>query len=246
MIPSLKNIYFSVCTRQNKIPSSLKLLEGYVERNEGLHLSICYDAKSIYEGHLSNLQKLPVNPNDIIVLCHDDLEILSDIDTFKKYLSLCLLPNTGFVGVAGSTRFDKEIKGMWWAARSSGETRGFVFQGESIETLNPNYFGPAGQVVALDGCFLAIQYKKLMDIGLSKPDYLTSGWDIYDLHLTIKSHYLGYNNYAVPVLTKHESPGVMREGWFESIKQFLDHHYYNKVLPIKLNYANTNRLPKYV
>jgi hypothetical protein len=241
-----RKIFFSICSRKNKRPKSLDTLVSYIEQDKDMHYSISYDPKSVYEGHSSNLNNFVGQDNDIIVLCHDDIEIISHVEQFKKYISISVLPNTGFVGVAGSTRFDKEIGGAWWAARNSRETRGFVFQGEDLETATPNYFGPAGQVVALDGCFLAIQYKKLRDIGISKPEGLSSDWDFYDIHLTIKSHFLGYNNYAVPIMIKHESPGIMREGWYRSRDEYLNTQYFHKILPIKLNYDRTNGIPRYV
>lgn len=241
-----RKIFFSICSRKNKRPKSLDTLVSYIEQDKDMHYSISYDPKSVYEGHSSNLNNFVGQDNDIIVLCHDDIEIISHVEQFKKYISVSVLPNTGFVGVAGSTRFDKEIGGAWWSARNSRETRGFVFQGEDLETATPNYFGPAGQVVALDGCFLAIQYKKLRDIGISKPEGLSSDWDFYDIHLTIKSHFLGYNNYAVPIMIKHESPGIMREGWYRSRDEYLNTQYFHKILPIKLNYDRTNGIPRYV
>lgn len=246
MTPSLKHIYFSVLTRSTKPSKCLELLKSYIDSVPGFHLAIYYDAESYYQGHTENLKGFPINDSDIVVLCHDDVEILSDPYILRKYLSLCLLPNTGFVGVAGSTRFDRDINGMWWAARNSNETRGFVFQGPSKEVMTPNYFGPCGQVAVLDGCFIATQYGKLNDIGLSKPNSITSNWDMYDIILTLKSHYIGYNNYATPILIRHESPGEMRPEWYVSVKELLTEFYGSKVLPVRLNYANTNRLPVYV
>ena len=90
--------------------------------------------------------------------------------------------------------------------------------------MTPNYFGKSGQVVVLDGCFLAITYENLMKIGLDHPDYLSSGWDFYDLHLTYKAHMDGFSNYVVPIVAMHESPGMMRDGWFATRDQFLRNH----------------------
>lgn len=239
----LNNILFSICSRIDKIPSSLNRLLKYIKGNIGPKYNISYNQESIYKGHLNNLNALDPKVNDIVVLCHDDINILSDYENLKTYLSLCSKPNVGFVGVAGSTRFDKDIEGAWWRARETKETRGFVFQGQDPETMVPNYFGPSGQVVVLDGCFLAIKYETLKKIGLDKPSYLSSDWDFYDIHLTLKAHLEGYNNFTVPLLLSHESPGLMREGWFKTREEFLKHHYYNRNLPLKLNYARSSSVP---
>lgn len=204
---------------------------------------MAYDASSIYTGHSSNIESHgKLDDDDVIVLCHDDIEILSDPYLVDELLELCNERGVGFVGVAGGTRFDgQNIQGAWWNARITGESRGFVFQGKGNLTMTPNYFGQHGQVVVLDGCFMACSYKTLKSVGLDKPHYLTSDWDFYDIHLTLKAHLMGLSNYTVPIIIRHESDGQMREGWHTARQQFLKYHHGN--LPIKLPYAKTNGLP---
>ena len=77
----LDMIYFSVCSRQDKQPKSLENLVKYCNSDEALRIRVAYDAKSIYEGHKENIaffQRMPLEDGDIIVLCHDDLDILSN------------------------------------------------------------------------------------------------------------------------------------------------------------------------
>lgn len=207
------------------------------------------DRPSIYEGHKLNVsnfsREVPyhkLEDDSIVVLCHDDIEIISNKESVIELLELCNKPGVGFVGVAGGARFDAQnIQGAWWNARNTGEARGFVFQGKDKETMVPNYFGQHGQVVVLDGCFMACSYKTLKAVGLDKPHYLTSDWDFYDIHLTLKAHLMGLCNYTVPIIIRHESDGQMREGWHTARQQFLKYHHGN--LPIKLPYAKTNGLP---
>jgi hypothetical protein len=211
---------------------------------------VAIDASSVYAGHLANVADKcsgryfdALKDDSIIVLCHDDIELLSDSQTFLDMLEICNKPGVGFVGVAGATRYDgMSMQGAWWNARNTGESRGFVFQGKDKETMTPNYFGQHGQVVVLDGCFMACSYKTLKAVGLEKPHYLTSDWDFYDIHLTLKAHLMGLSNYTVPIIIRHESDGQMREGWHTARQQFLKYHHGN--LPIKLPYQKTNGLPK--
>jgi hypothetical protein len=94
-----------------------------------------------------------------------------------------------------------------------------VFQGDNMMTASINYFGPPHQVVALDGLFLMCRWGVLKYL-LKKPDYLTSNWDFYDIHLTLSAHLDGYNNFAVPLIVMHESDGFMRPDWFVSLEEF--------------------------
>ena len=107
--------------------------------------------------------------------------------------------------------------------------------------MTPNYFGPAGQVVVLDGCLIAATYKTLKDIGLSQPDYLSSGWDYYDIHMTFLAHYKGYANYVVPIMIRHESSGQMREGWYQAKNEFM--RKWGVAIPCRLPVDKTQGLP---
>lgn len=190
-----------------------------------LSIKVAYGAKSIYEGHNENIEffkKSKLDDNDIIVLCHDDIDILSNHKDLVKFLSVTRAVGVGFVGLAGGCHIPRD--GAWWNSRNTKDARGFVFQGTDPETMTPNYFGNCGQVVVLDGCFLAATYKTLKKVGLAQPSYLESGWDFYDLHLTYKAHLAGFANYVVPIIAMHESPGIMREGWVAARDRFMRHH----------------------
>lgn len=243
-------IYLSVCSRKDKQPKALELLKQWVYSHKPSHFEIIinYDSPSIYEGHKKNVIAMTnhmagIEDDDIVVLCHDDVEIISNPQVMTDLLYLANRPGVGFLGVAGACRFDNlSMQGAWWNSRVTGEARGFVFQGTDPTTMMPNYFGKSGQVVVLDGCFLACSYKTLKTIGLDKPHYLSSDWDFYDIHLTFKAHLMGMNNYVIPAIIRHESPGLMREGWFKAKEQFLKYHAGN--LPCMIPVDKTNGLPK--
>jgi len=237
-------IYFSVCSRQDKQPKSLGKLIDYCKDNEALDIRVCYDATSIYEGHKENIKffkMAPLESGDIIVLCHDDIEILSKPEDLIRNLRIARKTNVGFVGLAGSCRIPSD--GGWWVARNTGDTRGFVFQGEDHQTMSPNYFGKSGQAVVMDGCLLAITYGNLKKIGLDQPEYLETGWDFYDIHLTYKAYQEGFSNYVVPIIAMHESPGMMRDGWYAAREKFMRHHA-STVHHAKLPTDKTHGLPK--
>ncbi len=184
---------------------------------------------------------MPLEDGDIIVLCHDDLKIISPPEDLIKYLSVARKANVGFVGVAGACFMPPD--GAWWNARKHNAARGFVFQGSDEETMSPNYFGKSGEVIFLDGCFMAITYGNLKKIGLDEPDYLGTGWDFYDIHLSYKAYLQGFSNYTIPIVTMHESPGVMRDGWFSASKKFMRHHAAT-INHSRIPTAKTQGLPK--
>lgn len=210
-----------------------------------MDIEIAYDAPSIYEGHQSNIDKFAeirqLRRSDVFVFLHDDIEILSSHDDFYQYVTKCREPGVGFVGVAGAYNLRED--GVWWNSRNFGEARGIVFQGENCVSMTPNYFGKSGEVVVLDGCFMACAGDTLEMVKMKKPDYLTSDWDFYDIGLTFNAHMMGLRNYTVPILTRHVSNGEMREGWFNSQREFV--RFANAYLPRKpiLSMEETDGLP---
>ena len=234
-------IYLSVCSRRNDRAKELEELHSFKAlwptEYEGLVLHIAYDAPSIYEGHKENLED--ADPDDICILLHDDVEILSTPDELYKYVEKCRISNTGFVGVAGASNLRADA--IWWNARNHKEARGFVFQGSENTDMVPNYFGKSGQVVVLDGCFMACTKENLDAISLDKPAYLSSDWDFYDISLTMKAHMMGLTNYVVPIITRHVSSGEMRDGWNTSRMEFIKE--YKAYLPCKLNMERTDGIP---
>ena len=233
----MSKIILSVCSRTDKRGSCLAELQN-MSIPGVMQTRISWNAKSWYEGHKLNALQLEED-DDIIVLAHDDLEIMSHHGILHKYLEICKKPSTGFIGLAGCTHLGYD--GIWWNARSIGASRGFVFQGKDSATMTPNYFGQHGQVVALDGCFLACSYRTLKKVGLDQPEYLKSGWDFYDVDLTLRAHLMGLNNYTVPIICRHESDGQMRKEWYDARQAFLKHH--NQNVPCKLNHDKTGGLP---
>lgn len=223
------------------MPKELVKLNQYVmdwpSKHEHLILRVAYDAESIYAGHKENLKD--ADDNDICVLMHDDVEILSNPEELLTLVHKCRYSNTGFIGVAGASNLRQDA--VWWNARNHQEARGFVFQGVENTDMVPNYFGRSGQVVVMDGCLMACTKENLDLIKLEKPDYLSSGWDFYDIGLTMKAHMMGLANYVAPILIRHASPGLMREGWYSAQKEFIKE--YRQYLPCKLPMDKTNGLP---
>lgn len=228
-----------VCSREKGMTPCLQKFWSWAwdHREWILYPDIYCDTSSIYESYDSGYQKYAsldsfTRKNELVfIFMHDDVEIISTPYEVSKYLELALKPGVGFVGVAGATELNS--KAIWWESRKTGNTRGFVFQGNDPVTMTPNWFGVHGQTLCLDGCFMAASYNTLEKLGgIKKPKYLSSNWDFYDISTTFEAHLKGFNNYTVPIIVRHESPGLMREGWETSRQEFIKE--FRPLLPCRL------------
>ena len=213
-------IYAIICSRRDKPTKSLPKLVNYLAKANILY-HISYDAESMFKGYEDGLKALTPDPEDIVILCHDDIEILSDRDDFTETLTKSLSDQkVGFVGPAGTTYLATDA--VWWdmGRRQQGLHSGFVFQGHDHKTMTPNYFGPCRNVVVLDGLFLASRKSTLDQVGLQKPKEFPTNWDFYDLYYTLTAYEQGFVNKAIPVLILHNSDGMMRDTWDQNRKAF--------------------------
>lgn len=198
-------------------------LDYFLSRADVRHTWLV-DENSIFSAYDWVIKDSSFKDDDIIIFCHDDIEIWDDPVSFRKQLQKALEPGVGWIGVAGTTVLPPDS--TWWdlERRKQGLHRGFVWQGKSRQDFYPNHFGPPGKVVALDGCFLAISMKTARSLDLSKPKFLSGQWDFYDIHYTISAHIAGLDNYVVPIHILHNSKGTPREDWHENRKTFSLHH----------------------
>ena len=148
-------------------------------------------------------------------------------------LSKCKDKDTGIVGPAGTTYLGENA--VWWDQEkwSQGHHRGQVkHRANKGEPASATYYGECGQVVALDGLFLAARKEVWEKVGLQKPEYFEGNWDFYDIHYTTKSHSLGYKNYVIPIDMIHLSNGelVGRDSWHKNREAFIN----NTKLPIRI------------
>ena len=215
-------IYSIACTRNAELDITSQNLEHYFKR-AGINHSWLVAEKSIFDAYANEIEQISPRDQDIVIMCHEDIEIWDDPQELKLQLDHCLDSHAGFIGVAGTTNLNRDA--VWWDInqRKKGELRGFVWQGKDRSTFYPNYFGAPGRVTALDGCFLAASGKTLKSMNLRKPGHFTHSWDFYDLHYTLQAHKKGLENYVVPIHILHNSPGEMiaERGWAENRKGFL-------------------------
>ena len=219
-------IYAFVCTRDKNLSETTERLLSYLS-SCNVDTKLLVGAKSIFSGYAKALKLANPDDEDIVILCHDDIEILSSKEYFAKALAYKLVDDkTGFVGVAGTTHLSQDA--VWWNHQlwSQGKHRGLVFHGNSIENAQSTYYGQNERVVVLDGLFLASKAKVLRDVGLEKPEYLEEAWDFYDIHYTYTANEKGYNNYTIPIFIMHNSFGDLagRDSWHKNRLNFINKH----------------------
>jgi len=189
--------------------------------------------ESIFRAYEEGVQSLDLKDDDIVIFCHDDLEIIMDPQQFINVLiKASRRKNQGFFGPAGTTNLTKTA--VWWDHTEwhSGKHRGFVMHGEDLSQAEYAPYGQPGRVVCLDGLFLAIKGKTLKSIDLSKPDYFEGDWDFYDIHYTIQAHKKGFYNRVEPIFMMHHSRGelVGRDSWHKNREAFIE----NTDLPVTI------------
>ena len=231
-------IYSFTCTRGDELTRTTTELLEYFQRCN-IESKLLINKESIFEAYTKELDEIDANLDDIIIMCHDDIQILTDPIIFTQLLEEKLTnPQTGFVGVAGTRTLSRTA--VWWDMEEWKKQAhsGFVYHGNDLNNLDATYFGQLGEVVVLDGLFLAATVKTLRSIQTAKPKKTSlnslpfSGeWDFYDIFYTFQAHLKKLKNYTLPILVRHESIGELagRESWYANRDAFINR--FGKYLP---------------
>jgi len=233
------NVHAIICTRTREdISETTDKLLGFFSRCK-IKSYLITGANSIFAAYTGAYKKINPQDDDIVIFCHDDIEIRDHPNTFVNNLISSLADDsTGFVGAAGTTHLTENA--IWWdqSMWQQGKHKGKVIHLNHEQPLQPNqfgmsqqtfedvtYYGEPGDVVVLDGLFLAAKPKVLEDVGLGKPEYFEGEWDFYDLHYTSQAFLKGYTNKVMPIKILHNSRGelVGRDSWHKNREAFITH-----------------------
>ena len=199
------NTYAFICTREKGPTVTRNNLTHYLSR-AGVQVKLLVGQDSIFSGYKKAFELTNPNPTDTIILCHDDIEILSDIKIFINALETHLSQyKAGFVGVAGTTHLDKDA--VWWdhTRWKAGLHRGHVFHGKSNYEYDNTYYGPPDQVVVMDGLFLAAKAKTLNENSDDNEVFNVMG-QLQSLQRIKRSGELENNTEKKEQLTQHGMP----------------------------------------
>ena len=158
-------IYALICTRSTKdITQTTDNLCMFLTQC-GIKVVLMAGANSIFKAYHGALEKINPNSDDIVIMCHDDIEIRENHEVFVEKLKNTLKRDmVAFAGPAGTTFLDKDA--VWWEHNrwKQGFHKGKVthITPEGKEYLSD--YGPPEDVVVLDGVFLAAKAKIIKEL----------------------------------------------------------------------------------
>ena len=222
-------IHAIICTRSREDISEVtdKLLT-FLSRCK-INVFLISRAESIFKAYQRGFGYANPAEEDIVIFCHDDIEIREEPEEFVAKLEAMFTESTtrGFVGAAGTTHLGETAvwweRTLWEARKHRGRVSHITPEGVEYWTdYTPNKC-PTREVVVLDGLFLAATPKCIEAVGLEKPEYFTGEWDFYDIHYTSKAHDLGFVNKVMDFNILHHSRGelVGRDSWHENREAFI-------------------------
>lgn len=197
-------------------PVRLSSLRADLEREfagEDWELVHIDDARSLSDGYARGLARAR---GELVVLCHDDIGILSR--RFAGRLRERLATHD-LVGVAGSDR----LTGPKWFWSGPPHTASWVCQPQGAGWLL-GLLGTRGPVIegaqALDGLFLAGRRAALLQLGFDAHTF--DGFHFYDLDLSWRAHRAGLRcAIALDLLLWHASGGNFAASWQHYARRFL-------------------------
>jgi hypothetical protein len=156
------------------------------------------DAKSICEGYNRGLDRAR---GDVVVLCHDDIELVAS--DFRRRL-VSHLARYDVIGVAGCT----DLGGPSWFWSGPPHIHHWVTHYDGERRLVPGICGAHGPAVeraqALDGVFIAARRSVFQRLRFDAE--LLDGFHCYDIDFSYRAHRAGLNvAVALDLLIVHDT-----------------------------------------
>jgi GT2 family glycosyltransferase len=184
--------------------------------DEPLEVIGIQDARSMSEGYNRGVRQ---STGDILIFCHEDIEILSPDfkDRLRGHLS-----RHDLIGVAGTNKLVRPQ----WAGAGPPYLYGQIAQLNVAERCYDVciWCAPARAVTgiqALDGVFLAAT-RRLVE-AVSFDEQIFQGFHLYDLDFSFTAHLLGFRLAVCnDLLLIHESWGSFDDEWRRQAQLFRD------------------------
>ncbi len=171
--------------------------------------------------------------NNVVVLCHDDLEFDTKNWGLKLLKYFSKNPEFGIIGLAGSKYLPKS--GKWWEIR---ETMYGIVNHKSdnkkwTSTYSKDINNKIEEVVLIDGLLMSFDKYKIKH----KYDESVDGFHFYDLSFCIPNY---LSNVKIGVVTDirvtHLSVGMTNQTWEDNRQKFVKK--YENDLPIDITNQN--------
>lgn len=184
-------------------------------------------AKSMGEGYNRGIRQAT---GEVLVFTHGDVRIWAGRKLWSDMIDTCKTEGVGFVGVAGTTALCDT--GVWWMDEPGGLKRGSVAHSDPDHGTYMSMFGPYGDVVVLDGVFLAIGNRFQLKGSWNNVFPEDTGFHFYDIEATLWAHTHGLRNKVIALPLYHGSQGKIGPEWQKAREKFLNR--YHDYLPAKL------------
>ena len=185
---------------------------NFIEKND----------KPIYEVYNNHLNG--DTDADYIIFCHDDVSIEDSMLSDKIDRAIGDDSEYAICGVAGSSKFYIQNKNLWHTLGDSNNRSGAVahYTGKDDTQIFMTNFGITPvRCIVLDGLFLAINVKKIRQVGLTFDEECPAKYNFYDLNFCIQAHKLGLKMTTYPIWLVHKSHGYYNnDDWVKGNEYF--------------------------
>ncbi len=174
-----------------------------------------HDAKSLAEGYNRGVAK---SRGEILILCHDDIEILAP-DFGERVLFR--LRHFDLLGVAGSRR----LAGPQWVSAGPPHIFGQVAHVDHADNSYDVYIWSApapciGDIRVMDGLFLAGHRRVFEKTPFDEATF--DGFHLYDIDFTFRAAKAGYKlAVCLDLMMIHASSGDFDERWHQYAERFV-------------------------
>jgi len=167
--------------------------------------------------------------NDIIVLCHDDLNFDTSGWGYKLKSHFEKNSDYGIIGLAGSKYMPKS--GMWWEVQPT--MYGIVNHEHEGKKWESKYSKEIGNklepTVIIDGLFIAIHKQRIK----KNFDETVKGFHFYDVTFSFQNYLEGVKvGICTDIRVTHLSIGQTNEDWESNRFKFVEK--FNNVLPVDI------------
>lgn len=174
----------------------------------------------IYNNHLNE------TTSDYIIFCHDDISIEDSQLPEKIDKAIGDESEYAICGLAGNQKCKVQDKNLWHLMGDKGSMSGAVahYSGKDYtECFMTNFGVTPKRCILLDGLFLAVNVKKIKEVGLTFDEECPAKWNFYDLNFCMKAHELGLKMTSWPIWVVHKSHGlddINQEDWNKGNEYF--------------------------
>jgi hypothetical protein len=204
------------CTRQSNPEHTQHLIKtsGLDKRLEVIE--IINNGESLTKAYNRGLSQAT---NDIVVFCHDDIEIQTKQWATKLLKLFTRNPEYGILGVAGTKHLPSS--GMWW--ENKNKMYGRVAHTHEGKTWLSSYSADLNQnieeTVIVDGVFFAIDKTKIKKTF----NETVEGFHFYDVTFCFENYLEGVKvGVSTVIRINHKSIGMTNEQWEENRTKFAE------------------------